>query len=109
MWLLNADSVSGALKYLNSCKEPVNSTPKSPNEPVEPKNTSPLAVHCPLNSAEADASPVVEPLKSLKLMNHIIFYPHQIHIVLQINYILNLMLFQIRFLLLGHNHYLILS
>ena len=37
VWLLNADSVSGAFQSLISCNEPVNSTPISPNEPVEPQ------------------------------------------------------------------------
>ena len=37
VWLLNADSVSGAFQYRNSCNEPVNSTPISVNEPVEPQ------------------------------------------------------------------------
>ena len=67
VWLLNADSVSGALKYLISCKEPVNSTPKSPNEPVEPKNTSPLAVHCPFCKDEVNPVEAVEPLKVIEV------------------------------------------
>ena len=59
------DSVSETLKYLIS-KEPVNSTPKSPKEPVEPKNTSPLLVHCPFCKDEVNPV-VVEPLKVIEV------------------------------------------